>query len=253
MAFLIHIVGLDRNTAKALIIDSAAGWSRSDDISHAKGYGVVPVSITDIISMQNDEIRFILNGHIQDYYTYSYQIPVPIVNNMHPYWARATLVYFPECHQNQGVDYTSTEVDLQFGRVQVSEVDPSVISIIPINNNTQSDEVRQYIYEEEARAQYRKWDNVKHIVETQSSRSRARKVHSGFWGIKVTAKERINGHNSYGMPFSIIITLKAMDGINRIQTFIDSCHAYNWVVNTVDIDQAIQVHEQSEVEIDFDD
>lgn len=253
LAFLIHIVGLDRNTAKALIIDSAAGWSRSDDISHAKGYGVVPVSITDIISMQNDEIRFILNGHIQDYYTYSYQIPVPIVNNMHPYWARATLVYFPECHQNQGVDYTSTEVDLQFGRVQVSEVDPSVISIIPINNNTQSDEVRQYIYEEEARAQYRKWDNVKHIVETQSSRSRARKVYSGFWGIKVTAKERINGHNSYGMPFSIIITLKAMDGINRIQTFIDSCHAYNWVVNTVDIDQAIQVHEQSEVEIDFDD
>ena len=115
------------------------------------------------------------------------------------------------------------------------------------------DEVRQYIYEEEARAQYRKWDNVKHIVETQSSRSRARKVYSGFWGIKVTAKERINGHNSYGMPFSIIITLKAMDGINRIQTFIDSCHAYNWVVNTVDIDQAIQVHEQSEVEIDFDD
>lgn len=253
LAFLIHIVGLDRNTAKALIIDSAAGWSRSDDISHAKGYGVVPVSITDIISMQNDEIRFILNGHIQDYYTYSYQIPVPIVNNTHPYWARATLVYFPECHQNQGVDYTSTEVDLQFGRVQVSAVDPSVISIKPIDNNTQSDEVRQYIYEEEARSQYRKWDNVKHIVETQSPRSRARKVYSGFWGIKVTAKERINGHNSYGMPFSIIVTLKAMDGINRIQTFIDACHAYSWVVNTVDIEQAIQVHEQSEVEIDFDD
>ena len=253
LAFLIHIVGLDRNTAKALLIDSAAGWNRSDDISHAKGYGVVPVSITDIISMQNDEIRFILNGHIQDYYTYSYQIPVPIVNNTHPYWARATLVYFPECHQNQGVDYTSTEIDLQFGRVEVSAVDSSIISIKPINNNTQSDEVRQYIYEEEARSQYRKWDNVKHIVETQSPRSRARKVYSGFWGIKVTAKERINGHNSYGMPFSIIITLKAMDGINRIQTFIDSCHAYSWVVNTVDIEQAIQVHEQSEVEIDFDD
>lgn len=253
LAFLIHIVGLDRNTAKALIIDSAAGWSRSDDISHSKGYGVVPVSITDIISMQNDEIRFILNGHIQDYYTYSYQIPVPIVNNTHPYWARATLVYFPECHQNQGVDYTSTEVDLQFGRVQVSAVDPSLISIKPIDNNTQSDEVRQYIYEEEARSQYRKWDNVKHIVETQSPRARARKVYSGFWGIKVTAKERINGHNSYGMPFSIIVTLKAMDGINRIQTFIDACHAYSWVVNTVDIEQAIQVHEQSEVEIDFDD
>ena len=71
--------------------------------------------------------------------------------------------------------------------------------------------------------------------------------------MKVTTKERIGGHRSYGMPFSVVVTLKAMDGMNRIQTFIDSCRAYGWVVNTVDIEQAIQVHEQSEVEIDFDD
>jgi hypothetical protein len=255
LAYLIHIVGVDRNTAKALIIDSAAGWSRSDDVSHTKGYGVVPVQIKDIVESENDEIRFILTGHIRDYYTYSYQLPVPVVQNRHPYWARATLVYFPECNRNQGVDYTSTEIDLQFGRIKCDNNDPSKIFIESINNNSQSDEITQYIHEEEARAQYRKWDNIKHIADTPNSRTRRpRKVYiNGLWGVKVTTKERIGGHRSYGMPFSVVITLKAMDGMNRIQTFIDSCHAYNWVVNTIDIEQAVEVHNQSEVEIEFDD
>lgn len=255
LAYLIHIVGLDRNTAKALIIDAAAGWKRSDDVSHTKGYGVVPIHIKDIVESKPDEIRFILTGHIQDYYTYSYQLPVPVVRDRHPYWARATLVYFPECHRNQGVDYTSTEIDLQFGRIKRDHRDTSKILIESINNNSQSDEITQYIHEEEARAQYRKWDNIKHIADVPSSRTkRPRKVYiNGLWGVKVTTKERIGGHRSYGMPFSVVVTLKAMDGINRIQTFIDACHTYNWVVNTIDIEQSIKVHEQADVEIEFDD
>ena len=55
LAYLIHIVGLDRNTAKALIIDAAAGWKRSDDVSHTKGYGVVPIHIKDIVESKPDE------------------------------------------------------------------------------------------------------------------------------------------------------------------------------------------------------
>ena len=44
-----------------------------------------------------------------------------------------------------------------------------------------------------------------------------------------------------------------MDGMNRIQTFIDSCRTYNWVVNMIDIEQSVKVHEQSDVEVEFDD
>lgn len=48
MAYLIHIVGLSREVAKALIIESAAGWNRQDNKCFAMGYGIVPKHIEDI-------------------------------------------------------------------------------------------------------------------------------------------------------------------------------------------------------------
>lgn len=36
MAYLIHVMGLSREVAKALIIDSAAGWNRQDNIKYEK-------------------------------------------------------------------------------------------------------------------------------------------------------------------------------------------------------------------------
>lgn len=62
MAYLIHIVGLSREVAKALIIDSAAGWNRQDNKYFAIGYEVVPKRIEDITHSKDDEIRFIMNG-----------------------------------------------------------------------------------------------------------------------------------------------------------------------------------------------
>ena len=59
MAYLIHIMRLSREVAKALIIDSAAGWKRKNDDSFLIGYGVVPKRIEDIVHSENDEIRFI--------------------------------------------------------------------------------------------------------------------------------------------------------------------------------------------------
>ena len=117
LAYLIYIMGLSREVAKALLIDAAAGWNRKDDVSHRIGYGIVPKHINDIVKTSNDEIRFIMTGASEEYETYTYNLPVPIVDNAHPFYARATLVYFPYCDRNQGVDYTSTEMDIHFGRV----------------------------------------------------------------------------------------------------------------------------------------
>ena len=110
-------MGLSREVVKALIIDSVAGWKRKDDGSHIVGYGIVPRRIEDILHSGNDEIRFIMTGTIDEYETYTYNIPVPQSMKAHPYFARATLAYFPKCDRNQGVDYTSTEMDIHFGRI----------------------------------------------------------------------------------------------------------------------------------------
>ena len=45
LAYLIHIMGLSRELAKALLIDSAAKWDRKDDIFHRIGYGILPIHI----------------------------------------------------------------------------------------------------------------------------------------------------------------------------------------------------------------
>lgn len=247
LAYLINVLGLSREVAKALIIDSAAGWNRQDDVSHKTGYGIVPIRIEDIIYSADDEIRFIIHGIADEYETYTYNLPVPIVNNMHPYYARATLAYFPQCDRNQGVDYTSTEMDLHFGRI-IEEKDKAKIK--SINNNHQAEAGLNVIYEKDARKLYRKWDNVKHISETIKQRAVPRKVYGPkLWGLSIISKERIGKKNK--LPFGIVITLKEMYGENRIDDFIKMCIARGWLVSRLDIKAQLDVYAKAEEEIVF--
>ena len=249
MAYLIHIVGLSREVAKALIIDSAAGWNRQDGIKYSMGYGIVPKNIQDIIHSTDDEIRFIMNGTIDEYETYTYNIPVPQDMNAYPFFAKATLAYFPSCDRDQGVDYTSTEMDLHFGRIMEKN---GKATIKAIDYNKQAEEGIQKIYEEYARKLYRKWDNVKHISEALKDNARPRKVYgSGMWGISIKTKERLLPRAGRGLQFGLVITLKEMNGINRIDEFIKLCLLKGWLVTSIDIQNQIDVYSKAEEEIEF--
>ena len=59
LAYLIHILGLSREVAKALIIDSATGWNSNEEASIRIGYGVVPKKIEDVVNSKDDEIKLI--------------------------------------------------------------------------------------------------------------------------------------------------------------------------------------------------
>lgn len=249
LAYLIHVMGLSREVAKALIIDAAAGWNRKDDVSHRIGYGVVPKHINDIIHSPNDEIRFILTGITEEYETYTYNLPVPMVGNAHPFYARATLAYFPQCDRNQGVDYTSTEMDIHFGRIKTKD---GKAEIKPIDNNKQSEEGLITLYEEDARNMYRKWDNVKHISEEIKEKRIPRKAYdAGVWGLSIKTKERLQTKKKQGLPFGVVITLKEMNGENRIDDFIKLCMARGWLVNRLDVENQLDIYAKAEEEIEF--
>lgn len=249
MAYLIYIMGMSREIAKAILIDSAAGWNRRDDISHMVGYGVVPRHISDIVHSPNDEIRFIMTGASEEYETYTYNLPIPVVNNAHPYYAKATLVYFPQCNRNQGVDYTSTEMDIHFGRIILKN---NKASIKPIDNNKQSEEGLITLYEEDARKMYRKWDNVKHISEEIKDRAVPRKAYgSGLWGLSIKMKERTASKKKNPLQFGVVVTLKEMNGVNRIDDFIKLCMARGWLVNRLDIENQLDVYAKAEEDIIF--
>lgn len=248
LAYLIHIMGLSREVAKALLIDAAAGWNRKDDVSHRIGYGIVPKHINDIIKTSNDEIRFIVTGASEEYETYTYNLPVPIVDNAHPFYARATLAYFPHCDRNQGVDYTSTEMDIHFGRVVAKR---GSITIKAIDDNQQSEDKLIILYEEDARKMYRKWDNVKHISEEIKDKRIPRKAYdSGLWGLKINTKERLQKRKD-PLQFGVVVTLKEMNGVNRIDDFVKMCLARGWLVNRLDIENQLDVYAKAEEEIEF--
>lgn len=249
VAFLIYKMGFSREIAKALIIDAAAGWNRKDGTGYNVGYGVVPIHIKDILETKDDEIKFFVSGSVEEYETFNYTVPVPIYNNLQPFWARATMAYFPYCNRNQGVDYTSTEIDLHFGRVVKTD---GKAQLKDINNNTQSTEGLDRIYEEDARRLYRKWDNVKYISEKPNAKGRPKKVYeAGMWGLRIVSKERSKEKKGIGMNFGVVVTLKEMNGINRIDEFIKLCGFYGWIVNAVDIETSLDIYEKAEADLEW--
>lgn len=249
MAYLICTLGFSREVAKALIIDAAAGWDRKDDVSCSIGYGIVPRRIEDIVKTPDDEIRFVMTGTTDAYETYTYRIPVPIYKDKQPFYARATLCYFPKCLRDQGVDYTSTEMDIHFGRVQEKN---GKASIACINSNSQGDEGGSHLHEPEARKLYRKWDNVKLISEELKDRAVPRKVYgAGMWGLSIKTKERLKEKNGRGLSFGVVVTLKEMNGENRIDDFIKLCMVRGWIVNRIDVQNQIDIYNKAEEEIEL--
>ncbi len=244
IAFLIYKMGLSREIAKALIIDAAAAWKRKDDISFSMGYGIVPIKIDDIVTSPDDEIKFFISGVVQEYETFTYNLPIPLEQEKYPFWARTTLVYFPDCNRDQGVDYTNIELDLKFGRVTQQG------TLKAIDNNKQTDNDLKCLYEEDARSLFRKWDNVKHICEDTSKKPTPRKKISdaGLWGLNIKYKERLT---SYKKPlnFGIIVTLKEMNKKNKYSLFYKLCEARGWFVNEISVENALMLYHKSEQDI----
>lgn len=246
LAYLIYIMGMNREVAKALLIDSAAGWNGK--VSNRTGFGVVPIHIRDIIQTKNDEIRFFVTGTIDEYETYDYSLPVPMVKEKHPFYARATLTYFPSCNRDQGVDYTCTEMDFKFGRVYKDKKGKPQIK--DIKKNRQAEDGFLVIREQEARNEYRKWDNVKHLSDRIPARLHERKAYdSGMWGIDIKTKERTNMRKGVGLTFGIVVTLKEMHQVDRYDDFFKLCQSHGWFVQSVDAQVNTKIYLTQEEDI----
>lgn len=246
LSYLIDILGLSKDVAKALLINSATGWDKQQSDATLVGHGVVPIQIKDIVHCPDDEIQFIIQGISEKYDTYNYNIPVPVVQEQHPFIAKATLCYFPASSRNQGVDYTNTELDIKFGRLNNKNV------IQSINKNYQTEEFNHYTWEEDARKFFRKWDNVKHIRDIFTGKNRELKAYDNpLWGLSLKTKERLEERFGEGLKFGIVITLKEINGVNRIDEFIKNAQLRGWLVNKIDVDTRIDIFNIAEEEIEF--
>ena len=250
MCYLIDIMGMPKEIAKALLIDSAAAWdykSMSREKQAVLGYGVVPVDVKRIVETESDEIRLVVYGTSDSYRTANYAIPVPKdEDNKYPYVARATLCYFPQCSRTQGVDYTDRELSLKFGRI----VDDKG-KISDINDNIQDDEDSR-MDERQSRKEFRKWDNTKFISRIVKNNNKPVKSYDDhLWGISVTSKERLSKQMRSPLNFGIVVTLKEVNGVNRIEDFIKACTLRGWIVNKIDVQNQLDIYASSQEEIHF--
>ena len=248
MAFMIDTLGLSREIAKALLIDSTMPFSH-DPIKKETdflGYGIVPTAIESVICPEKDETKFFIEGETLNYYTATYRLPIPLENEKHPFRVKACFCYFPHCERNQGVDYTCSELNLQFGR---ANGDGSGIS--PVNGDLQNDDV-SFISEGDARREWRKWDNVKFVAQKlQAKRIPIRaKNENGYWGIKITSKSR-NGENSKGHKFGLVITLKNIYGRNSTEAFEQLCIRNMWLVQHINIEERVELMAVANQDITF--
>lgn len=253
LSYLIDILGLNREVAKAMIIDAARGWNErpSPEEIALYGHGIVPIRIEDIIHTEDDEIKFIVSDISEKWNTYNYHFPVPLKDDKYPYIARATMCYFPLCDRAQGVDYTNTELNLQFGRIQ----DNGELNDIK-GDRQNRDEIlnseKNYLLEKEARKQFRKWDNVKYTAESVTKKMIPKNSYTNKnWGMEIKTNNRLNPSDGEGIRFGVVVTLKEMNGINRIDEFIKNCTSNRWLVNVIDVENKIDFHQKINEEIEL--
>ena len=253
LSYLIDVLGLNREVAKAMIIDSARGWNEAPTPEEVAiyGHGVVPIKIDDIVQTKDDEIKFVVTDISEKWNTYNYHFPVPLKDDSYPYFARATMCYFPICDRSQGVDYTNTELNLHFGRIKDNG------KLIEINDDKQNQEdslgtAKSFILEGEARERFRKWDNVKYISEKPKSRKIPKKSYKNKkWGMEIKTNNRLDPKDGVGLRFGVVVTLKEMYGVNRIDEFIRNCNLNGWLVNKIDIENRIDINKKVNENIEF--
>jgi len=253
MSYLIDVLGLNKEIAKAILVDSARGWNSEplpEEVA-VYGHGVVPIKIDDIILTKEDEIKFVVTDISEKWNTYNYHFPVPLKDDKYPYYFRATMCYFPLCNRSQGVDYTNTELNLHFGRIK----DDGKLNEINNDKQNTDDDLgmqKNFILEGEARKSFRKWDNVKYVSEKlKEKRSPKKSYQNKNWGIEVKTNNRLDPQDGVGLRFGIIVTMKEMYGVNRIDEFIRNCNLNGWLVNKIDVENRIDIHKKVNEEIEF--
>lgn len=253
LSYLIDVLGLNREIAKAMIIDSARGWNENPTPEQVAlyGHGIVPIKINDIIQTKDDEIRFVVSDISEKWNTYNYYFPIPLKDDNYPYYVRATMCYFPVCDRTQGVDYTNTELNLHFGRIKDDG------SLYEINEDKQNnDELlggsKSFILEGEARKRFRKWDNVKYISEKPKDKKSLKKSYKNKnWGMEIKTNNRLDPLDGVGLRFGVVVTLKEMYGFNKIDEFIRNCNLNGWLVNVINVENRINIHEKVNEEIEL--
>lgn len=69
--------------------------------------------------------------------------------------------------------------------------------------------------------------------------------------MSIKTKERLTNHTRDKLPFGVVITLKEMNGVNRIDEFMKLCMARGWLVNSLDVQNQLDIYVKAEEELNL--
>ncbi|NFW91445.1 serine protease, partial [Staphylococcus aureus] len=105
----------------------------------------------------------------------------------------------------------------------------------------------------EARKNFRKWDNVKYISESDKKNKRAKLSYKNKnWGLEIKTNNRLNADDGVGLKFGVVVTMKEINGVNRIDEFIRNCNLDYWIVNVIDVEVKNEINQTLNEEVEFD-
>ena len=88
--------------------------------------------------------------------------------------------------------------------------------------------------------------------EELKERGKPKKAYNiGLWGISLKCKERLDKKKGTGMKYGVIITLKEMNGKNRINDFKNLYLSRGWLVTELDVKNQIDIYTKLEEEIEL--
>ena len=135
-------------------------------------------------------------------------------------------------------------MSLRFGRVKPNG------QIDDINENIQ-DEIGSHIDERQSRKDFRKWENTKLISKILKMNRPLKSYGDRFWGLAVTSKERLAMRTMGELNFGIVITLREINGVNRIQDFIRACNMRGYIVSELNIQNQLEIYNINQEELTF--
>ena len=68
----------------------------------------------------------------------------------------------------------------------------------------------------------------------------------------MVSKERLSSKTDHDLNFGAVITLREVNGINRIEDFVKACTLRGWIVSEIDVQNQIDIYNTNQEEIIFD-
>ena len=71
------------------------------------------------------------------------------------------------------------------------------------------------------------------------------------WGMEIKTNNRLDPKDGMGIRFGVVVTLKEINGVNRIDEFIRNCTLNGWLVNKIDVQTRVDINKKVSEDIEL--